>query len=94
MDEAQKQALRDAGASEDEINEMAAKRAEIGKTEAFLGELEVAPVSEQKKMVQQKACYLTYKAALTEDKYEAKQTNQVAWRLKSAARQSGGFVEV
>ena len=45
-------------------------------------------------MVQQKANYLTYKAALTEDKYEAKQTNQVAWRLKSAARQSGGFVEM
>ena len=87
MDEKQKQALRDAGMSEDEINELAAKRVEIGKTEQFLADLEVAVVSEQKKMVQQKANYLTYKAALTEDKYEAKQTNQVAWRLKSAARQ-------
>ena len=94
MDEKQKQALRDAGMSEDEINELSAKRVEIGKTESFLADLEVAVVSEQKKMVQQKANYLTYKAALTEDKYEAKQTNQVAWRLKSTARQSGGFVEM
>ena len=94
MDDKQKQALRDAGMSEDEINELAAKRVEIGKTEAFLADIEVATVSEQKKMVQQKANYLTYKAALTEDKYEAKQTNRVAWRLKSAAKQSGGFFEM
>ena len=52
MDEKQKQALRDAGMSEDEINELSAKRVEIGKTESFLADLEVAVVSEQKKMVQ------------------------------------------
>ena len=39
MDDKQKQALRDAGMSEDEINELAAKRVEIGKTEAFLADI-------------------------------------------------------
>ena len=47
MDEKQKQALRDAGLSEDEISKLDAERTESSKTEAFLAELEVATVSEQ-----------------------------------------------
>ena len=94
MDEAQKQGLRDKGMTEDEINELIASRAEKSETESFLGDLKVATVSEQKKMVQEKANYLTYKAALTEDRYEQKRIDKVAYKLKSAARYSGGLFDV
>ena len=73
MDEKQKQALRDAGLSEDEISKLDAERVESSKTEAFLAELEVATVSEQKRIATQKANYLTYKAACTDDKFDLEQ---------------------
>ena len=94
MDEKQKQALRDAGLSEDEISKLDAERTESSKTEAFLAELEVATVSEQKRIATQKAYYLTYKAACTDDKFESRAIDKVAYKLKRANRFAGGLVEM
>ena len=80
MDEKQKQGLRDKGMTEDEINELIASRAEKSETESFLGDLKVATVSEQKKMVQEKV--------------EARAIDKVAYKLKRANRFAGGLVEM
>ena len=83
------QAIHDAMVAQWNANQ--AERDNAEEAEAFMREVEAAPLAQKKKLIKNKAMDLRVNAALSEDNFESRAIRRKASQLTYALRGTGGI---